>query len=161
MHVIHSTDFLISRLDVKAFSWSRISASLSGESHIPNFFHHYPEYHHFLSQPASVPNLNKSSFPWVQSTPYPTLYFGQIPNPLIETDTLSDPFLQWGDAQKTHSASRRLKCVLDSASDYWLVITYFTILSVVLLMYIKLNIYTLQPCWPINCNRYLEQTMKR
>ena len=109
-----------------------------------NFFRHYPEYHHFLSQPASVPNLGKSRFPGcMQSIPYPTLYFGQIPNPLIETDTLSwsDPFLHWGDAQKSHSASRRLKWVLNTANDNWLVITYFTIF-VVLLMYIKLNI----PC---------------
>lgn len=94
----------------------------------------------------SLPTLIRAKFgqipfPGVQSILYPTLYFGKIPNHLFETGTVSDPFLHWGDAQKSHSASRRLKCVLNTANDNWLVITYF-IIFVVLLMYIKLNI----PC---------------
>ena len=113
----------------------------------------------------SLPTLIRAKFgqiqfPGVQSILYPTLYFGKIPNHLFETGTVSDPFLHWEDAEMSHSASRRLKCVLNTANDNWLVITdiFHNICSVIDVYKVE---YTLQPRWPINCNRYLEQTMKR
>ena len=72
---------------------------------------------------------------------YPTLYFGQIPNPLIETDTLSDPFLHWGDAQMCTLGVQTFKMCLKLSQ--WLLTGYYIFHNiVVLLMYIKLNI----PC---------------
>ena len=47
----------------------------------------------FLSQPASVPNLGKSRFPGCSQPRIPYCILVKSRDPLIEIDTLSDPFL--------------------------------------------------------------------
>ena len=75
----------------------------------------------------------------VQSTPYPTLYFGQIPNPLIET------------VRSFSTLRRRLKVSLGVQTfkmclklSQWLLTGYYIFHNIVVLsrMYMKLNI----PC---------------